>query len=263
MRKMLLAMTLVIMVAALVAGWLFSMVMVKPEPELSSTVLSQKDSLAPSPSAMPQLSAKPLITAAPSIKTVPDAVDWPVPFTVQAPAAQWSDPAFQDACEEASILMAAAWAGQAKFSSPADATRAIQALVDYQKERGEYRDRSSYDTAQLMRDYFHYSKITWRENITVEDIIVELAAGNVVIVPVDGQALHNPHFTPPGPERHMVVIRGFDKIAKEFITNDSGTRFGAGYRYNQAVLFNAIRDYQTGYHIPIIAIEKNMVVVAK
>ena len=50
-------------------------------------------------------------------------------------------------------------------------------------------------------------------------------------------------------------------IKKEFITNDPGTRKGELYRYNETVLYSAIRDYPTGYHETINKIEKNMIVV--
>ncbi len=61
----------------------------------------------------------------------------------------------------------------------------------------------------------------------------------------------------------MLVIRGYDQANKEFITNDSGTRRGELYRYNEEVLYQAIRDYLTGYHKPIDKVEKVMMVVEK
>src|SRR5437016_6068593 len=41
---------------------------------------------------------------------LPKFVNLPVPFTVQAPFADWQDPRQEDACEEASALMAVYWA---------------------------------------------------------------------------------------------------------------------------------------------------------
>jgi len=80
---------------------------------------------------------------------------------------------------------------------------------------------------------------------------------------MNGQMMHNPYFTPPGPPRHMILIRGYDANKKIFITNDPGTRNGELYEYNYDVLFNAIRDYPTGYHELINVVEKNMIVVWK
>ncbi|KKU51956.1 MAG: hypothetical protein UX75_C0058G0008, partial [Candidatus Moranbacteria bacterium GW2011_GWE2_47_10] len=56
-------------------------------------------------------------------------------------------------------------------------------------------------------------------------------------------------------------------FSKEFITNDSGTRNGEGYRYGENVLFGAVRDYPTGNHyekpIDESVIERNMIVVGR
>src|SRR3989344_4812592 len=70
-----------------------------------------------------------------------------------------------------------------------------------------------------------------------------------------------PNYTAPGPERHMILIRGYDDETGEFITNDAGTRRGEKYRYKYRTLFNAIRDYPTGDHIPITGVDKKMIVV--
>jgi hypothetical protein len=61
----------------------------------------------------------------------------------------------------------------------------------------------------------------------------------------------------------MVVIRGYDVDTKEFITNDVGTRQGENYRYPESVLFNAIRDYPTGDHLPITGFTKSAILVWK
>lgn len=61
----------------------------------------------------------------------------------------------------------------------------------------------------------------------------------------------------------MVLIKGYDPATKQFITNDAGTQNGENYRYNETVFFNAIRDYPTGHHVPIVGVEKTMLVVRK
>jgi len=187
-----------------------------------------------------------------------------VPFTSQAPLAQWNDPVFQDGCEEASLLMAMHWVNRTAIGGPAAATAAIQAMSDFElAEYGEFRDRSAADTAQLMRDYFGHQNVAVRRVTTADDIKAELAAGMVVITPMDGRALGNPNFTAPGPERHMLVVIGYDPATDTFITNDPGTRQGAGYRYNADVFLAAIRDYPTGYHEPITRIDKQMIVIGR
>jgi len=110
---------------------------------------------------------------------------------------------------------------------------------------------------------FWIEKLQQVEQRKVEEIIEELGKDQVVILPMDGQALGNPNFTSPGPPRHMVLVRGWDPETQEFVTNDPGTRKGRGYRYGKEVLWEAIRDYPSGEHLPIFGREKWMIVVGR
>lgn len=177
-------------------------------------------------------------------------IDQKVPFSSQAPLGGWSDPRQQDACEEASSLMAMAWVKGITGRDKNQWLEEILKLSDFQKEKyGEYRDASVEDiVTRIFIDYFSYEKVFIKEALSAESIILELEAGNLVIIPTNGQALKNPNFTAPGPERHMLVVKGYDYESKEFITNDPGTRNGADYRYEKELLFKAIRNYKTGYH---------------
>lgn len=188
-----------------------------------------------------------------------------VPFTVQAPFSEWSDPRFQDACEEASILMAMKWLEGKNISSRAEAKAEILALVDWQiKNYENYHDTSAEDTMErLFQKYYHYENVWITKEASDLDIISELQKGNLVIAPMNGQLLNNPSFTQPGPERHMVVIKGFDPVKDEFITNDPGISQGENYRYPISLFINAIRDYPTGYHSPITTLEKTIIVISK
>lgn len=213
---------------------------------------------------MPTPTALPLPQAEPRPVVANVFVDHDIVFTSQAPFGQWDYPVFQDACEEASVLMAMAWLKIVDFNSQQEATNEIQALADFQQEKyGEYRDRSSFDVVQMVKDYFGYQDVFLQENVELSDIIRHLQAGRVVVVPADGQALGSPYYTPPGPERHMLLVKGYDPASKEFITNDPGTKFGSNYRFDQDVLYQAIRDYETGYHVPITETKKNIVVVGR
>lgn len=206
-------------------------------------------------------------TAKISDKVVPDEIEQSflienVPFTIQAPFSNWQDKRQQDGCEESSALMTIKWAREESLSKT-EAVSSILSASDYLLEKyGEYRDISSTDTVDwIFKDFFKYNKVAIKYNIQVEDIIYELSQGNLVITPMNGQIMNNPYFTPPGPPRHMIVIRGYDKEKNIFITNDPGTRHGENYEYDAKVLFEAIRDYPTGYHEPINEIERNMIVV--
>ncbi len=187
-----------------------------------------------------------------------------VPFTSQAPFGDWADQRQQDGCEEASALMAIKWA-RGQSLAKEEALKEITGISDWLlKKYGEYRDISGQDAVDwIYKDYFNFNKAVLVKDITVNDIIEELAKGNLVITPMNGQIMHNPNYKAPGPPRHMIIIRGYDPAMKEFITNDPGTRLGELYRYDATILYAAIRDYPTGYHEIINQIEKNMIVVSK
>ncbi len=191
-------------------------------------------------------------------------IDYKVPFTSQAPTGNWDDERQQDGCEEASALMAVYWA-QGKSLNSTIALEKILGASDYeQNTHGEFRDISVDDAVQwIYKEYFKFNKVVAKKNVSLNDIIIELGKGNVVVVPANGQKLGNPYFTAPGPERHMLLIRGYDKAKKQFITNDPGTKRGQGYRYDENVLYEAILSYPTGHHEPIIKVSKDIIVVSK
>lgn len=247
---------IILVVASFLAGWL---IMRSESPGNLLTAI-------PSPSVF--ISARPSATPSPTIRATPIApgqsIVLNVPFAAQAPFGNWSDPRQQDGCEEAAALMALRWVrGQSVTAQEAlDEIIAISAFEE--KNYGSYHDTSAQDTVnRIFKDYYGYDRVTVRSDITAEDIKSELSDGKIIIVPANGRLLGNPNFTPPGPERHMLVVKGYDYNRKEFITNDPGTRQGKDYRYPEAVLFEAIRNYSTGYHEPIIGTEKTMIVVSR
>jgi len=187
-----------------------------------------------------------------------------VPFTSQAPFGNWNDQRQQDGCEEASSLMAFYWAKN-KSLTKEEALKEILAISDYLAEKyGEYRDISSADTIEwIFKDYLDYQNVIIKKNISPENIIEELKKGNLIITPMNGQIMHNDYYTPPGPPRHMIVIKGYDSEKKVFITNDPGTKNGESFPYDVDVLFDAIRDYPTGHHETIKTIEKNMLIISR
>ncbi len=172
-----------------------------------------------------------------------------VPFTSQAPTRDWNNPLFQDGCEEASVLMAA-HAGSSVILSPEKASREIVALAELSKDMfGTTVDTSASDTLDLWRKFTGREAGTLLETATDETMRTALAQGNILIVPVDGRKLGNPHFTPPGPDRHMLIVKGYDVVTEEYITNDPGTHFGEGYRYGRALFLEAMSDYPSGEHL--------------
>ena len=186
-----------------------------------------------------------------------------VPFTTQAPFGEWGDPLFQNGCEEASLIMAAHWISDTLLTQEKARQEIITLSRFEEKKWGHAVDTSIRDTEKLFREYYHIASSEVIADGTITDIQHIIANGKIVIVPADGRKLQNPHFTHPGPVTHMLLIIGYDTEKKEFITNDPGTRYGQGYRYDEHILYNAIRDYPTGDHLPIRGMEKTMLVVGK
>jgi len=187
-----------------------------------------------------------------------------VPFTPQAPFRNWGDQRQQDGCEEASALMAVHWA-RGEGLNYEEALEEILNASDYlQEKHGEYRDISAQNTVNwIFKDYFDYHKVALKKDFGLRQIIYEIKKGNLVIAPMNGQTLGNIYYTPPGPSRHMILIRGYDENKNTFITNDPGVGNGEFFEYDENIFYDSIRDYPTGYHVPIKEIEKNVIVVWK
>ena len=186
-----------------------------------------------------------------------------VPFVVQAPHAQWDDPRYQDACEEASMVMADAWIEGEKYISRNDAEERMEELFKHEQDFfDDAVDISISDTARFFGEHYGHD-VTMKENVSMEDLYNILAQKNIIIAPTNGKWLENPHFTNEGPQRHMLVIVGFERKNGEFITNDPGTRVGRGYKYKDSILYNAIRDYQTGNKKDIEGTSKTVMIVKK
>jgi len=191
-----------------------------------------------------------------------------VPFTSQAPLLEWKDQRFQDACEEASVLMAMKWVKGEKIEKTTVGKKKVRneiaTMADWEKKKyGSYRDTSALDTAKrLLTAYYGYRNWELKLDVKTDDLIVALKAGKIIIVPTDGRALKNPNFTGLGPDRHMVLIKGYNEDKKTFITNDPGTRKGENYEYSLAILYGAIRDYPTGNHLAIKETKKNAIFVS-
>jgi Sec-independent protein translocase protein TatA len=194
-------------------------------------------------------------------------IEQKVPFSVQAPFANWKDQIFQNACEEAAMIMAMGWVKDVEKISVPDAQKQIEEIVNFENKKFGYNtDTDIYDMQVVFQEFFNYKNVNARENITLSDIKNEIQKGNIVLAPALGRALGNPNYTAPGPVAHMLVIIGYDPTTKKFITNDSGTKHGSEYLYAENVLFNAIWEYPSGAEVPKVpgkVLKKGMIVVSK
>lgn len=187
-----------------------------------------------------------------------------VPFVPQAPYGDWKDPRQQDGCEEISSLLAVYWAQDKKLNKT-EAIDELFKIAEYEEKNfGNFTDTSASTTVQnIINGYFGYQKAEVKYNITTADIISQLEKGNLVMVPMDGRLLKNPYYTSPGPERHMLLVIGYDFGKKQFITNDPGTKRGKNYKYNENIFLDAIGDYPTGNHAPTEEREKAIIIISK
>jgi len=208
--------------------------------------------------------SSPQPTPTPTKSASPNQILFNVPFTPQAPFSEWENSKLSNGCEEASVFMAMSWVRGKTFTQE-EARQEIIAVSDYELANyGVYLDTSAKDTFdRILKGYYGHQNAELFYDISVEDIKDELRNGNLVLTPMNGQELHNPYYTQPGPLRHMVVIIGYDPDNKEFITNDPGTRYGEQYRYSEQVFFNAIHDYLTGEDLPLPPKRTAMIVVKK
>ncbi|RMD51430.1 hypothetical protein D6827_02265 [Candidatus Parcubacteria bacterium] len=178
---------------------------------------------------------------------IPTKLNLAVPFTSQAPLADWGEP-YQEACEETAAYMAALYF--ADYSEAMiDAQKAdkdIKSIIAFEEKKfGFYEDTTAEQTADLIEKYFNLPTRVLT-NPTIDDIKTELASGRPVLVPTAGRLLNNPYFSGDGPLYHMLVIRGYDNDTYEFIVNDPGTKRGANYRYKMNVIMEAMGDWNDG-----------------
>lgn len=163
-----------------------------------------------------------------------------VPFTTQAPYANW-DEYHEEACEEASLIMVKYFLSKETIDKET-AEREIQAIIKFQLEKyGDYKDSNAEQMVKLARDYYGIENLKVIYDFDKEDIKKYLAKGNPIITPAAGRKLGNPNFTGLGPLYHALVLVGYNENI--IITNDPGTRKGESYEYSWDAIYSAIHDF--------------------
>lgn len=163
-----------------------------------------------------------------------------VPYTVQAPYANWK--VHEESCEEAAVLMYHYYLTGEKFGKKnvipeKTADKAFRDMRSWQIARyGKESDLSIKALGQFAKDYYGYTPAR-KTNITAEDIKRAIFEKKPVLVPVMTHSLKNPHYG-PNDTYHILVITGYDKSG--VTTNDAGVKEGQNYRYTWKVLFGAI-----------------------
>lgn len=181
-------------------------------------------------------------------EVLPASFNLAVPFTSQAPEKNWDQP-WQDACEEAAILMLDAYYKEYNLS-PLFAKDELLKMVAFEEEKN-WGGSIEIEKVKHVAEFYMENTLetgNWEldilENPTVNQIKRFVAKGHPVYVVAYGKELPNPHFVNGGPEYHALVIRGYTDTT--FITNDPGTQFGENFEYNYNELINAIADWNGG-----------------
>lgn len=175
---------------------------------------------------------------------VPNSYLLSVPFTSQAPYANW-DFDHNEGCEEASVLMMKEFIfeNRAAKLDPRYADGQILQMISYQKDLlGSHIDLSAEQTDKYLLKGFY--KINAR--IVPLDLNIlkqNIAQNKPVIIPFAGRELHNPNFKTPGPIYHMLIVKGYKNSGSIIITNDPGTRNGQSYEYSWGTIYNAAHDW--------------------
>ena len=100
-------------------------------------------------------------------------------------------------------------------------------------------------------------------DISSDDILHALEKDNVVVTAIDGVKMNHNYYSSPGPQRHMILIHGFDAVSQEFIAHDPGTRFGKDHRIPYYLLNEMLRDYPSGVYAPITPLPNAMIIVSR
>ena len=150
----------------------------------------------------------------------PANVNLAIPFTSQAPSYNWDQP-FQDACEEASLLMIDYYYQNKDLPPPLQIEDILLDMIGWQEDNWDGHFNLSVDKVAEFADIYYDYEIEIVEDLDTDKIESYLDRGLPIIIPADGHILDQPYFTNDGPDYHMLVIKGY--IDGNFITNDPGT----------------------------------------
>ncbi len=174
-------------------------------------------------------------------KELPKEVNLDVPFTSQAPEFNWDQP-WQDACEEAAVLMLDAYYKGYNLI-PIFSRDEMLKMIDWETKQG-WKYSITIEKIRTLFEHVVSKKGRITKDPTIAEIKESIAAGHPVLVVANGKQLANPYFSDGGPDYHALIIRGYTEDS--FITNDPGTKRGKNFVYSYENLMNAIHDWNGG-----------------
>ncbi len=167
-----------------------------------------------------------------------------VPFTSQAPTANW-DELHNEACEEASAIMVQAYFNNITSLPPEYVEREITKLTQWQDQNyGYHLSINTQEAAHMIEEVYGLkTDIVDMSEKTVKQALLD---NKLIIWAGNGRLIGNPNFRAPGPIYHMLVIKGWNQDG--LITNDPGTRKGNNYQYSYHILYTAAGNYDHDSH---------------
>ncbi len=189
---------------------------------------------------------------------LPPSLQIKVPFTPQAPTANW-DELHNEGCEEASAIMAHAYFNNITSLPPELVEQEISKLTDWQNsEFGYHLSITTEEAGQMIKENYGLKP----EVVGISETVIKeaLLANKLVIIPANGQMLGNPYYKSPGPIYHMFVITGYNN--KGFVTNDPGTKRGENYQYDYQTIAAATGNWDHVAH-QVNLTDKKIIIVSK
>jgi len=164
-----------------------------------------------------------------------------IPFYTQAPHANWDYP-WQEACEEASVLLVANAFNEMNLGLE-DYNTELLRLVDWEMETfGAYEHTTVEQTVQMITENYGLQTVVHTDP-NFESIQEIINNGNLIVAPFAGKLLENPNFRNGGPIYHMLVIKGYDAEKKQVVTHDVGTRNGENFVYSWENIELSLHDW--------------------
>ena len=248
MKKLLISLAAVVVIAIVAIGSVFvvrdyrfnHIQTANLPPDTDFTQLKQTPIATASATSVASKPTTASVTPVPKASTPPAALNLKAPFYAQAPLGNWDYP-WQEACEEASVLLAAneyfghGW-------TVAQFNQQILDIVEWEnKTFGDYKHTTMAQTSQMLKDYLKLdSKI--HENPDLSTIKQILANGHFIILPFAGKEVGNPYYNNGGPTYHVVLAKGYT-ADNQIITHDVGTKHGENYVYDWETISAALHDY--------------------
>lgn len=163
------------------------------------------------------------------------------PFISQAPLGDWKAP-WAEYAEEAVILMID-MTGEELSSARFLSTELLNLDRWITNHFGFTPSLSAEQTMEVITE--HLGKEAFlTEELTESSLKAFLDQGNLIVLPVNGISLENPHYSKPGPEHHILLVTGYTENG--FITHDPGTSYGENFVYNTKTLIASIQDLDGG-----------------